>query len=234
MTTASVNFTAASLESGGQLKAAPSNSGQFQYAATLSAAADHPIQVTFQTSAHGSSYGDATATGMAADYTPVTTTLTFAAGSLTPSSAVTVNIKGDTLPGPDELFNASLSKTSDTAPFGAKLGNVTTTSTILNDDGSDQSDLTVSLVSSTVATSEGGIASFGLQLSRLSESPVVITYHTSDGASHTATADRITRAPRTLPRSSTAPRRTPSRCRCSPTRTSRARRPSTSRWTAPP
>lgn len=187
-----VDFSASSLANSPTQAVAEGSAaapGHFQYSATLSAPADHPIQVTFKTDAHGSSYSDATDTGLAADYTAVTTTLTFAPGSVT-SQNVTVNIKGDSLPGPDEVFNASLSKTS-TDPlvaFGAKLGNVTTTSTILNDDGSDQSDLTASLVSSTVATSEGGNATFVVQLSRLSESPVLISYHTSDGATHTATA----------------------------------------------
>jgi hypothetical protein len=182
-----VNFTQESLNQQ-VAEGSVATPGQFQYSATLSAAADHIVTVKFDTSAHGSSYGDATTFGAAADYTATSTTLVFAAGSLTPTSVATVAIKGDTLPGPDEIFNATLSKNSSTAPFGAKLGNVATTSTIVNDDVNDQSDLTVSLVNDTVSTSEGGVASFAVQLSRLSESPVVITYHTSDGASHTATA----------------------------------------------
>ncbi|HEV7401270.1 MAG TPA: Calx-beta domain-containing protein, partial [Chthoniobacteraceae bacterium] len=181
-----VDFTAASL---GQHvnEGGVTTPGQFQYAASLSAAADHPVTVTFQTS-NGSGYNDATTLGPAADYTAVTTTFVFQPGQVTTTGA-TVFIKGDALPGPDEVLTATLGKQSATAPFGAKLGIATTTSTIVNDDdGAGLPALTASLVSDTVSTSEGGVASFGIQLSRLSESPVVITYHTSDGADHTATA----------------------------------------------
>ena len=70
----------------------------------------------------------ATTIGAAADYTSVTATLLFSAGNVTPTvesvvpagnasgSAVVVKAIGDNLPGPDEVFNATLSK-----PAGATL-----------------------------------------------------------------------------------------------------------------
>lgn len=189
-----INFTQTSLDQQ-VLEGSAANPGSFLFTPVLSSAADHNITFTFKTSAHGSGYGDATTDGAAADYTAVTTTFTFLAGQTTPSigttasTGATVMIKGDALPGPDEVFNASLSFAAGTTLFGAKLGDkVTTTATILNDDGNDQSDLTVSLVSATASGAEGVSMPFAIKLSRLSESPVLITYHTSDGLTQSATA----------------------------------------------
>ncbi len=111
------------------------------FTVALSPAWPEPVTVRYATV-------DATAT--AADYTPVSGTLTFSPGDAT--KRVTVNVNGDTVPEPEETFVVRLS-----AATNAVIGKADGVGTIVDDDGfTPTSDQGYTLVGA-----DGGIFNFG-------------------------------------------------------------------------
>lgn len=93
------------------------------FTVSLSRPVDHPAAISYATAD-----GTATAAGNQADYVASSGTLTFAPGEKT--KTVTVSVKGDRRPEPDETFYLYLS-----SPSGATLEETRGTGTIVNDDG---------------------------------------------------------------------------------------------------
>jgi hypothetical protein len=153
------------------------------YRVVLSGAADHDIVVSYESLVQAG-YGFATSTGAAADFTGTSGTLTFKPNQPL-EQTITAKVNGDVLPGPDESFSVGLTReASASGAYGFKLGaDSTATTTIVNDDvEAEENKLTVSLVvDPAVTAAEGTNATFKVILSRLSESNVVINYHTVDG-----------------------------------------------------
>lgn len=134
----------------------------------LSAPATSEVTVRYATA-------DGTAVG-GMDYTPVSGTLTFAAGD--DAAEVRVAVVGDVAVESDETFNLTLS-----SPSGATLDTAVATGTILNDDAAQE----LPEISITgAAVTEGGTgtteAAFTVTLSRAGAVPVSVSYTTVDGS----------------------------------------------------
>jgi hypothetical protein len=95
-----------------------SGTHQYAFAVTLDKASTKTVTVRYAT--HNQTAGEG-------DYTPVSGTLTFAAGQK--ERFVNVTIKGDTKPEANETFRVELS-----SPVNATIGNGAGIGTILNDD----------------------------------------------------------------------------------------------------
>ncbi|MFT3791154.1 MAG: Calx-beta domain-containing protein [Rudaea sp.] len=93
----------------------------FTFTVTLAATPASTVTINYATA-------DGTATAPS-DYTSVSGTLTFDAGTSTLTQSITVLVNGDTNPEPDETFTVTLS-----APTNATLATATGTGTIQNDD----------------------------------------------------------------------------------------------------
>jgi hypothetical protein len=143
------------------------------FTVTLSAAAAGAVTVNYATA-------DGTATA-GSDYTAGSGTLTFAAGQVTKTVAVTVS--GDTTVEANETFVVNLSAAS-----GATIADAQAQGTITNDDVAPPPPLpTLSINDATVTEGNAGTvaATFTVTLSAVAASAVTVTYATADG---TATA----------------------------------------------
>jgi hypothetical protein len=139
------------------------------FTVTLSAAAAGAVTVNYATA-------DGTATA-GSDYTAGSGTLTFAAGELTKTVAVTVS--GDTAVEADETFGVNLSAAS-----GATVADAQGVATITNDDVALPPPLpTLSINDVTVAEGNAGAfaAVFTVTLSAASATSVTVNYASADG-----------------------------------------------------
>ncbi|HEX8151439.1 MAG TPA: Calx-beta domain-containing protein [Pyrinomonadaceae bacterium] len=118
------------------------------------------------------SYATSNGTATAADYTPASGTLDFAANEVV--KTFDINVKNDTLDEPDETVNLTLS-----AGSGAALGSPNTATLIIKDDDDPP---TVSIGDASLT--EGGVGtqilSFNVTLSGVSGKAVSVDYATAD------------------------------------------------------
>jgi len=136
------------------------------FTVTLSAAASSAVTVNYATA-------DGTATA-GTDYVAGSGTVTFAAGQLTKTVAVTVN--GDATVEPNETFLVNLA-----SPTGATIADAQGQGTITNDDVAPLPTLSVGDVSVTEGNAGTATATFTVTLSAAASTAVTVNYATADG-----------------------------------------------------
>ncbi|BAU12161.1 hypothetical protein LEP3755_26900 [Leptolyngbya sp. NIES-3755] len=164
---------------------AEGNSGStvFQFEVTLSNASDQEIVLNYSTK-------DGTATIADNDYERVESGIVrFAPG--TTSQIVTVNVKGDTKREREETFSVELSTATPT------LVTIPTTAIGVGTIQTDDSAFPVISVSPATVR-EGGILSFTVSLSEVSDEVITVNVSTSDGAAKTDDLDYTAIANRTV------------------------------------
>jgi hypothetical protein len=179
---------------------AEGNSGNtlFTFPAMLNAApaAGQFFTVDYQTSVAGSGAGFADGN----DFQAAAGTLTFQAGSTTPTGPLTVVVFGDTKPEPNETFNVTLSNpqlhfTAAPQTIPGNLGTSTGTGTILNDDTS-AAVVSVNSVSKAEGTPVSGNSStlfttftFTISYTGTLTSTIKVNYATANAGSGAGFAD---------------------------------------------
>jgi hypothetical protein len=153
------------------------------FTATLSTASAQTVSFRYATSS-----GTAVANR---DFRSSSQTLTFAPGTTTRS--FNIAIIPDNIDEVNETFNVTLSSASN-ATFANSVNTVTTTGTIIDDDGP-----TITFADRTIEVVEGGTGSvrnmtFTVRLSAASENPITVRFATSRGAVEPATAGADFRA----------------------------------------
>ncbi|MBP0447117.1 hypothetical protein J8J14_20275, partial [Roseomonas sp. SSH11] len=140
----------------------PDGTRQMLFTVALSGPSSGPVTVAWAT-------GGGTATA-GSDYLAGSGTLTFQAGEVSKTIAITIN--GDGLNEANETFNLTLSNA-----VGAAIGDASAVGTILNDD------VTVSIAGGSVTEGASGTRTltFTVSLSAPAEGPVLVGWRTVDG-----------------------------------------------------
>ncbi len=147
----------------------------------LSKASTQTVTVDFNTAYLGSATPGS-------DYTDVTGTLTFKAGSLTPTKNLVVPVRGDLAYEGNETFAVGLSN-----PVNARLNlKNMAIATILDDDAPG---ITLSRTSGLVTTESGGQATFTVKLNSKPAADVTITLASSDLGEGTVSPASLTFTP---------------------------------------
>jgi len=141
------------------------------FTVSLSALTNVPVTVDYATV-------DGSATAADGDYAKTSSTLTFAPGETT--KTVTVGVLGDSRTEQDESFGLVLS-----SPIGATLLKATGIATITNDDFKPLPPVVISVTGGSVVEGDGGtdaaaFATFTVSLSRVTDTPVTVSYKTAD------------------------------------------------------
>ncbi len=137
------------------------------FTVTLSAKSSTAVTVAYATA-------DGTATAAKKNYTPLSGTLTFAAGTLT--QKISVSVANDTSPGPNKTFSLKLSN-----PAHATLARTTATCTVVDTLAAP------AITISDVSVQEGGAgkanakATFTVTLSTASQQAISVHYATANG-----------------------------------------------------